>query len=258
MARIARAERNGEIAYGVLDDAGGLALLAPHPFAAYEMTGQHWDAGQFRLLAPSTPSKIVAIGKNYEEHARELGGELPTELIIFLKPPSSLSGPEDPIVLPSGFGPIEHEAELALVIGRRCRHLTPENALDALLGYTCANDVTARKIQERESQWVRAKGFDTFCPVGPVVQTQLDPDDLHIACRVNGEPRQSARTSSSARTVVDLLVQITAVMTLEPGDIVLTGTPPGVGPLRAGDRVEVEIEGVGVLANPVVDEVVGA
>ena len=202
-----------------------------------------------------TPSKIVCIGRNYFEHAAELGNEVPAEPLIFLKPPSAVIGDGEAIELPAESRRVEHEAEIGIVIGERLRRARPEEALAAVQGVVCVNDVTARDLQRGDSQWTRAKGFDTFCPVGPRVVglEELPPlEELDLYCRVNGELRQHGRAGDMAFDVPTLLAYISRVMTLEPGDLVATGTPAGVGPLVAGDTVEVEILGVGVLTNPVV------
>ena len=205
-----------------------------------------------QLLPPVTPSKIVCVGRNYREHAAELGNPMPTEPLLFLKAPSAIVGDGDAIELPEVSERVEHEGELGLVIGRRCRRLSAdEDPLSYVLGYTCLNDVTARDLQRKDVQFTRGKSFDTFCPVGPFVVTGLDPSDLSVETRVNGEVRQSGRTSAMAFPVPHLLRYISHAMTLEPGDLIATGTPAGVGPLRVGDTVEVEVEGVGVLRNPV-------
>jgi len=203
-----------------------------------------------KLLPPVAPSKIVCVGRNYREHAAELGNPLPDEPLLFLKAPSAVIGDGDTIELPSVSERVEHEGELAVVIGRRCRRIPKdEDPLSYVLGYACVNDVTARDLQRKDVQFTRAKSFDTFCPVGPYVVTGLDPLDLKVLTRVKGEVRQSGRTSALAFTVPFLLRYISNVMTLEPGDLLATGTPAGVGPLRDGDTVEVEVEGVGTLRN---------
>ena len=199
----------------------------------------------------SQPGKIVCVGRNYPAHVREMGNELPKEPVIFFKPVSSLIGPGEPIVLPPESIQVEHEAEIAVVIGRRLRRGSAGDAERAIRGFTCANDVTARDLQKKDAQWGRAKGFDSFCPVGPGVAEGLDWRDLEVVGRVNGVERQRGRSSDMIFSIPDLLVYISAAMTLEPGDLVLTGSPAGTGPLRAGDVVEVEIGGVGVLSNPV-------
>jgi 2-keto-4-pentenoate hydratase/2-oxohepta-3-ene-1,7-dioic acid hydratase in catechol pathway len=215
-------------------------------------TGEDIPLSEVSLLVPIVPSKVVAIGKNYLEHAQEMGGEVPEEPIIFLKPSTAVIGPGDPIPYPSVSERVDHEAELAVVIGRLARSVRTEEAWRYVLGYTCANDVTARDLQLTDGQWTRAKGFDGFCPLGPWIETELDPNDVAVECRVNGEIRQAARTSQLAFGVATLIEFVTGVMTLLPGDVILTGTPAGVGPLQVGDRVEVEVEGVGVLENRVV------
>jgi 2-keto-4-pentenoate hydratase/2-oxohepta-3-ene-1,7-dioic acid hydratase in catechol pathway len=197
------------------------------------------------------PSKIVAVGRNYLAHIHELGHEVPTEPLLFLKPPSSVVGDGDNVVYPTATTNLHHEAELAVVIGRRCRSVASDEALAFVAGYTCANDVTARDLQERDGQWTRAKGFDTFCPLGPAVVPGLDPGNLAISCRVNGEGRQQGNTADMLFQVPDLIAHISAIMTLEPDDVILTGTPPGVGPVQRRDVMEVEIEGIGVLRNQV-------
>lgn len=211
-------------------------------------------AGEFRLLSPCMPTKILAVGLNYATHAAELGMAVPEEPLFFLKPPSAVIGPGEAIVYPRLSRQVDYEAELAVVIGRRARRIAREEALAYVLGYTCALDVTARDFQRADGQWTRAKGFDTFCPLGPWIVPDLDPHDLLVECRVNGQVRQRARTSDLIFSVEDLIHRASWVMTLEPGDVLLTGTPSGVGPLQPGDRVEVEIEGIGVLRNSVVDE----
>lgn len=207
---------------------------------------------EVKLLAPVTPTKIVCIGRNYQEHAAELGNAMPAEPLLFLKAPSALVGHEDFILLPPASVRVEHEGELAVVIGRRARRLAADvDPLDYVLGYTCLNDVTARDLQRQDVQFTRAKSFDTFCPVGPFIVTGLDPRDLRVETRVNGQIRQSGRTSQLAFSVPFLIRYVSHVMTLEPGDVISTGTPAGVGPLADGDLVEVEVEGVGTLCNHV-------
>jgi 2-keto-4-pentenoate hydratase/2-oxohepta-3-ene-1,7-dioic acid hydratase in catechol pathway len=199
------------------------------------------------------PSKIVCVGKNYVAHARELGGEVPERPLIFLKPVSSLVSEGQPIVLPPDSTQVEHEAEIAVIIGRQARHVTEAEALSVVAGFAPLNDVTARDLQRLDGQWTRAKGFDTFCPVGPMTPAgDVDWRELEVTCRVNGELRQHGRASDMAFGIPTLLAYISRIMTLEPGDIVATGTPEGVGPLRPGDRVEVELIGCGSVSNPVI------
>jgi 2-keto-4-pentenoate hydratase/2-oxohepta-3-ene-1,7-dioic acid hydratase in catechol pathway len=271
--RIARFAHGGDVGYGIVEDvqqdgaagtvtgadADGLVVaeLLGHPFGvgdeAIRLTGARWPLADVRLLAPVLPSKVVAIGRNYAEHAAELGNEVPEDPIIFLKPSTAVVGPRDPIVYPSEVSErVDFEGELAVVIGRLCRQVPPERVPDVIFGYTCANDVTARDLQAKDGQWARAKGFDTFCPLGPWIETDVDPDDLELTTIVNGEIRQNSRTSLLLHNVTALVAYVTAVMTLLPGDVLLTGTPEGVGPLTDGDEVAVTIESIGTLTNKVV------
>lgn len=244
--------------YGVLEETE-VAVISPHPFAAHSPTGERVPVQGLVLLAPVIPSKIVCVGRNYHDHAAELGGEVPDEPLFFLKPSSSVIGPGDPIRLPVDLSSeVHHEAELAVVIGALLQRVTPEQALAGILGYTAANDVTARDLQRREDQWFRGKGFDTFCPLGPAIATDLDPADLRIRCSVDGEVRQDGSTADLVWSVAELVSEISQVTTLLPSDVILTGTPAGVGPIVAGQKVRVEVEGVGVLENPVVDRAVDA
>jgi len=221
-------------------------------FGEFERGERVGALSETRLLAPCAPTKIVAVGRNYAEHASEMQSDVPAEPLIFLKPPSAVIGPGEAIVYPSISQRVDYEAELAAVIGRRARNVSVGEALDFVLGYTCANDVTARDLQRKDGQWTRGKSFDTFCPLGPWLAAGLDPSDLAIECRVNGAVKQKSRTSRMIFPVAELICYITQVMTLKPGDVILTGTPAGVGPLQPGDRVEVEIEGISVLENAVV------
>jgi len=224
------------------------------PFGDYRRLDADIPLAKVRLLAPVLPSKIIALGRNYVEHAKEHNVEVPTIPGIFLKPPSSVIGPEETIVLPPQSQRVEHEAELAIVIGKAGRWIAAEAVQEHILGYTIANDVTARDLQRSDLQWTRGKGFDTFCPLGPWIETEIDPADALISCRVSGELRQMASTREMVFNIAQQVVFISAVMTLLPGDIILTGTPAGVGLLRAGDVLETAIEGIGVLRNPVAAE----
>jgi 2-keto-4-pentenoate hydratase/2-oxohepta-3-ene-1,7-dioic acid hydratase in catechol pathway len=206
------------------------------------------------LLPPSTPGKIVCVGRNYAAHAKEHGADVPEVPLIFLKPTTAMIGPNQEIVLPPQSEQVEHEAELAVIIGKTGRWITHDDALSHIFGYTVANDVTARDLQRSDGQWARAKGFDTFCPVGPWIETEFDPADAVVTCNVNGEMRQMASTRDMIFTVRQLIAFISSVMTLEQGDLLLTGTPAGVSPLNPGDVVEVSIEGIGTLSNPIVSE----
>jgi 2-keto-4-pentenoate hydratase/2-oxohepta-3-ene-1,7-dioic acid hydratase in catechol pathway len=259
--RIARFSVSDQIAFGVLEgDPGAGPDAAParvtaipgHPFGPFELSTAVFPLDEVRLLAPVVPSKVIGVGRNYAAHAREMGAEPPADPVLFLKPSTAVVGPGDPVRLPALSAVVHHEAELAVVIGRLVREVPVERALDAVLGYTCGNDVTARDLQASDAQWTRAKGFDTFCPLGPWVDTDADPADLLVECRVDGELRQSASTADMLHGVAELVAYISAVMTLLPGDVILTGTPEGVGPISAGQTVEVSVAGLGTLANPVV------
>ena len=239
--------------FGILEDHA-VAEISAAPWAAerWAKTGKAFELASVRLLAPVTPSKIVCVGRNYAAHAAELGNEVPKEPLIFLKPPSSIVGPGDAIVLSKYSNKVEHEGELGLVVGKKACHLSDhDDALSYLCGYTCVNDVTARDLQKADVQFTRAKGFDTFCPVGPHIETHLNPADVLVECRVNGASRQTGRTSLIIFPAEFIVRWISRMMTLEPGDLIATGTPAGVGPLLAGDTAEVSVEGIGVLSNPV-------
>ena len=247
---IARVSHHDEVSFAAVN-GDRVDLIDTHPFGEVHLTGESHPLESVRLLAPILPSKVIAVGKNYAEHAAEMGGEVPAEPMIFLKPNTSVIGPGAEIRLPAMSQQVEHEAELAIVIGRLCREVPEDRVHEVILGYTCANDVTARDLQKSDGQWGRAKGFDTFCPLGPWIVTDLDVTDLAITCHVDDDERQSSRTSLLVHSVPKLVSWISEVMTLLPGDVILTGTPAGVGPLRDGDDVEVTIEGIGILANTV-------
>jgi 2-keto-4-pentenoate hydratase/2-oxohepta-3-ene-1,7-dioic acid hydratase in catechol pathway len=237
--------------YGILDGDHIQQISAP-PWTEWIQTQHSAPLAAVKLLAPVEPRKIVCVGRNYSAHAAELGNDVPKEPLIFLKPSTSIIGPSEAIVLPKYSERVEHEAELGLVIGRRCSHLTDDDdALSYVLGYTCVNDVTARDLQKTDVQFTRAKGFDTFCPVGPHIETDVSPDDLLVEGLVNGQTRQSGNTSQMVFPPAFLVRWISRMMTLEPGDLIATGTPSGVGPLVGNDVVEVHIAGIGVLRNPV-------
>lgn len=242
-------------AFGVVERAAGeetVAEIDGHPFRPFQVTGRYYPLAAVRLLAPVVPTKVVAIGKNYEEHAREMGGEAPAAPVIFLKPSTAVVGPNDPIVHPVSSQRVDYEGELAVVFGRVCRNVREQDALSYVFGYTCANDVTARDQQAADGQWARAKGYDSFCPLGPWLETELDPRDVEVSTRLNDEVRQQARTSALVHPVARLIAYVSAVMTLLPTDVLLTGTPAGVGPMLPGDEVAVRIEGIGELRNRVV------
>jgi len=212
---------------------------------------QSYALSEVRLLAPVSPTKVVAIGLNYRDHAEEVRLPIPEEPLLFIKPSSSIIGPQEPILMPPQSTRVDYEAELAVVIGKQARRVPSEQADEHILGYTCLNDVTARDLQKRDGQWTRAKSFDTFCPIGPWVETEVDPSDLGIELYLNGERKQASRTSMLIFPVGRLVEFVSSVMTLEPGDIIATGTTSGIGPMKPGDTVEVRIEGIGSLVNPV-------
>ena len=235
---------------------GGLTVeqIEGLPFGEVQTTGQRWAVADVRLLSPILPSKVVCVGRNYAEHAAEHGAEVPAEPLLFLKPSTSVIGPGDAIKLPPVSPRVEHEAELAVVIGiTGARRLDRASAGAAVFGYTCANDVTARDLQRSDGQWTRAKGFDSFCPLGPWIDTDLDPADVELTCTVGDTVRQQGRTRDMIFDIPTLVSYVSHVMTLLPGDVILTGTPAGVGPLADGDTVSVAVAGIGTLTNPVVN-----
>jgi len=256
--RIARFTTGDDPRFGFVQTENGkdyLAVLNGDPlYMPVNPTGERIEIGDgVRLLAPVIPrSKIVGVGRNYADHAKEMGNEVPTSPLLFFKPNTAVIGPDDPIVLPDFTDEVSYESELAVVIGRITKDVTPERALEHVLGYTVANDVTARDAQRADGQWARAKGFDSSCPVGPWIETELDTDMLGVSSRVNGETRQDGNTRDLVFDIAFLVSYISEAFTLLPGDLILTGTPAGVGPIVAGDRVECEVEGIGVLSNPVV------
>jgi 2-keto-4-pentenoate hydratase/2-oxohepta-3-ene-1,7-dioic acid hydratase in catechol pathway len=264
LVRIARFVHPGSaavpsgVAWGVVEgaldaplDALTVAAIDGHPFAAITFTGERWAVPDVRLLSPILPSKVVAVGRNYADHAREMGGEAPATPVIFLKPSTSVIGTGDAIRLPHDSNRVDHEAELAVVIGRPARDVAAADAMQHVLGYTVGNDVSARDQQKADVQFTRAKGHDSFCPIGPWIETALDPRDLRVTASVNGELRQDGRTGEMIHDVPTLIAFMSSVMTLLPGDVILTGTPAGVGPITDGDTVTIEIEGIGELTNPV-------
>lgn len=252
--KIARFSHNDSITFGIIDERELVVLSGDPLFAGYETTGERVPLGEITLLAPVIPrSKIVCVGKNYHEHAAEMGGEAPAEPLLFLKPNTAVIGPDDTIVRPPQSAQTEHEGELAVVIGRVAKNVKAADALDYVFGYTIGNDVTARDLQRKDGQWSRAKGFDTFCPLGPIIETEFDAQNAVLETRVNGEVRQHAPLTDMIHSVESIIEYASAVFTLLPGDVILTGTPAGVGPFTAGDSVEVEISGLGILRNPVRD-----
>jgi len=248
--RLVRFRFGDRIATGVVE-GDAVRALAGTFFENPVPSGEEIPLDDVRLLAPILPSKVVCLGKNYAAHAAEFGGEVPEEPLVFLKPSTSVSGPGDPIPLPPISNRVDYEGELAVVIGRIARNVRAEEAFRYILGYTCGNDVTLRDLQKKDDQWARAKGFDGSCPLGPWIQAELDPNDVHLETRVNGEVRQSASTSDMVFGVATIIEFVTEFMTLLPGDVIMTGTPEGVGKLEPGDKVEVVVDGIGVLMNPV-------
>lgn len=228
-----------------------VGIIHGDPFSEYRRFSPQFPLAEVELLPPVLPGKILAVGRNYSEHIREMQSERPEFPLLFLKPPSAVIYSGEPIVLPPQSQQVEHEAELAVVIGKRSRWLRPDNVQAAIFGYMAANDVTARDLQKKDVQWARAKGFDTFCPLGPWIETEFDPSDALITCHVNNTLRQMASTRDMIFDVAQLLLFASSIMTLEPGDVLLTGTPAGVGPLTAGDVVSIHIDGIGSLTNPV-------
>ncbi len=250
--RIARFSHNGAITYGIVDETDLVVLSGDPMFAGFETTGERVPISDVALLAPVIPrSKVVCVGRNYRDHAAELGNDVPAEPMLFLKPNTSVIGPGDAISLPPQSERVDFEGELAAVIGKIAKNVPADKALDYVFGYTIGNDVTARDLQKTDGQWARAKGFDTFCPLGPAIETDFDPTgDAVVTTRVNGEVRQQGPISDMIFSLADIIAYASAAFTLLPGDVILTGTPAGVGPFEAGDVVEVEISGLGILRNP--------
>lgn len=255
--KIVRYEANGTAAYGVLRHDDSIRELIGSPFGEFSVGDEVANLATARVLPPVEPQKIIGVGLNYIKHIQEVGMSKPDFPMLFMKPHTSVIGHRDPIIYPTHGERTEYECELTVVIGRRARRVSEDEALDCVLGYTCGNDVSERTIQFAEMKMgamLIGKGFDTFCPLGPVIATDLDPSDLRIQTRLNGETRQDDRTSDLLFSVPKLVSYVSEAMTLEPGDCILTGTPSGVGPIKPGDVVEIDIEGVGVLQNPVVAE----
>ena len=248
--KIVRCKTKKSFSYGVLEGET-IHLLEGEPYLRQNRTGEELFRNDVVLLAPCEPSKIVAIGINYAPHAQELDFDIPPVPLIFLKPPSAVIGPEEAILLPPMSAQVDYEGELAVVIGKRTKDINEEKALDAVFGYSCINDVTARDLQKNDIQFTRSKSFDTFAPLGPSIETELDPLRVQVKSYVNGEMRQSANTSTMIRSVPELISFISRIMTLMPGDVIATGTPAGVGQLQGGDRVSVEIDEIGILSNVV-------
>ena len=240
----------GEAKYGIVE-SHHIREISPGPFEKFEEIGEPLPFSEVQLLAPVLPNKIIAIGINYKDHAGEMEHDLPEEPLFFLKPSSAVIGSQDSIRIPKMSKQVEFEGELAVVISKKAKNVSKEQAGDYILGYTCFNDVTARDLQKKDSQWSRAKGFDTFAPIGPWIVGEMDVKDVPIETYLNGEVRQSGRTSEMIFDVPHLISYLSHVMTLEPGDVISTGTPKGVGPMKPGDMVDVKIEGIGILRNTV-------
>jgi 2-keto-4-pentenoate hydratase/2-oxohepta-3-ene-1,7-dioic acid hydratase in catechol pathway len=252
--RIARFSHQDAIRYGIVDGTELVVLAGDPMFAGYETTGERVPVADVALLAPVIPrSKVVCVGKNYADHAAEMGGEAPKEPLLFFKPNTAVIGPNDSIVRPPQSERTDYEGELAVVIGRIAKNVPAAQALDYVFGYTIANDVTARDLQKSDGQWARAKGFDTFCPLGPAIETEFDAASATLTTRLNGDVVQQAPISDMIHSIPDVIAHASAAFTLLPGDVILTGTPAGIGAFGAGDVVEVEITGLGILRNPARD-----
>jgi 2-keto-4-pentenoate hydratase/2-oxohepta-3-ene-1,7-dioic acid hydratase in catechol pathway len=240
--------------YGLLAGEERVRRITGSPFDGFQETGEILDLAAVRILPPCRPTKVIAVGLNYRDHAREFNLEVPDEPLVFMKPASALLAHGEPIVAPTMSQRVDFEAELGVVLGRTCRKVTREQAREYILGFICVNDVTARDLQSKDGQWTRAKSFDTFCPVGPFLVTEVNPADLAVQSYLNGELRQSSRTRELIFSVEELVSFISQIMTLFPGDIISTGTPSGVGPMKPGDTIEIRVEQVGRLVNTVVGE----
>ncbi len=242
-----------KIFWGMIDN-DEVAVLKLNPFKGLMESGEIFSLNEVKTLAPVIPGKIVGVGLNYREHAKEMGKPLPEEPLIFLKPSTAVIGPGENIFLPSISKRVDYEGELAVVIKKACKNVSAEEAGECIFGYTCFNDVTARDLQKKDIQYTRAKSFDTFAPIGPFIETDISPDELEIKTYLNGELKQHSPTSDMIFTVYKLVSFVSSVMTLLPGDVITTGTPPGVGPLSQGDKISIEIEAIGTLTNFVVSE----
>lgn len=249
--RLARALCGSEIAYGIVEGSA-LRIIEGNPFERIEPTEKVVPLSSVQLLSPVEPSKVIAVGLNYIDHAKELGMPVPEVPILFMKPSTAVIGPGEKIIHPSSSEQVDYEAELAVIIGKRSKDIPESETPDRILGYSCGNDVTARDLQKKDGQWTRCKSFDTFCPLGPWIETELDPSDLKIEAHLNGKVKQSSSTANLIFGVEFLVSFISRVMTLLPGDVILTGTPFGVGPMKRGDEIEVRIEGIGSLVNAVI------
>ncbi|MGE5677011.1 MAG: fumarylacetoacetate hydrolase family protein [Pseudomonadota bacterium] len=246
--KYARYEREGAVNYGLVE-GNTVCRLEGDIFGEYKVTGDSYQLSDVRLLAPVMPSKIVAVGINYRDHATEMKHDLPEDPVLFIKPPTAVIGPEDKVIRPQMSQRVDYEAELALVIGKKAKDVEPEEALEYILGATCLNDVTARDLQSKDGQWTRAKSFDTFAPMGPFIVTDVDYNEIDIELVLNGETKQKSNTRYFISNAQKIVSYISKIMTLNPGDVIATGTPSGVGPMKSGDVVEVRLEGIGVLRN---------
>lgn len=252
--RICRYQVNDAIGYGLIE-GDNISIIAPDPFSKWKRTGNTVVLSRAKLLSPCVPTKVVCVGLNYIDHASELSMDVPTEPIIFLKPATAVIGPEDAIVYPKTSKQVDFEGEVGMVVKKAARNVPEAAAAEYILGYTCANDVTARDLQRQDGQWTRAKGFDTFAPIGPYIDTEFDPANVKVETLLNGVTKQSSSTENMIFGFHKLFEFITGVMTLNPGDVIMTGTPPGVGPMNPGDTVVVRIEGLGVLKNVIKEAV---
>jgi 2-keto-4-pentenoate hydratase/2-oxohepta-3-ene-1,7-dioic acid hydratase in catechol pathway len=248
--KYARADYHGRILHGFIN-GDEISVLSADSIAdpSAAPTGERVKLSEVKLLAPCTPTKVVAIGINYRDHAGEMGHELPEDPVIFIKPSTAVIGPGDTIIRPAQSQRVDYEAELAVVIGRQCRDVKAADAAQYIFGYTCCNDVTARDLQKKDGQWTRGKGFDTFCPLGPWIETELDHNHADVKSRLNGQVKQHSNTNCLINPIGRLVEFVSAVMTLLPGDVITTGTPSGIGPMEAGDVIEVEVGGIGILRN---------
>jgi 2-keto-4-pentenoate hydratase/2-oxohepta-3-ene-1,7-dioic acid hydratase in catechol pathway len=252
--KICRYRRENHISYGLVEGNEAVALKND-PFSGIEESNMRHSLDDVEILCPCVPSKVVAVGLNYQEHINETGMDKPDTPVLFIKPSTAVIGPGEPIIYPRSAARVDYEAELAVVIGKQCKNVTPEDARSFILGYTCLNDVTERFMQGLDGQWTRAKSFDTFCPMGPHIVTDIEPKGLTVEAYLNGEQKQSASTDLLIFSVDELVSFISGVMTLLPGDVIATGTPSGIGPMEPGDTVEIRIENIGSLVNNVEKEI---
>jgi len=242
-----------QVKYGVMNE-GKINVVQRSIFDTHRITDEQYSLDTVKLLAPVEPSKVLCIGLNYIDHAKEFGSPIPVEPLLFMKPPTSVIGPDEQIIYPPQTKNLHYEAELAIVIGKKAKNISRENAFDYVFGYTIGNDITARDLQKIDSQWVRAKGFDTFCPLGPWIETEVgDPDNLDIQLTLNGEVRQQSNTSNFVFKCADIIAYLSSLMTLLPGDVILTGTPAGIGAMQVGDKVEATIQNIGTLENTIAE-----